>query len=315
MLFIQTVCFYRAYCQSFCYCTERPSNTQNRRFLPILLLMTLSSLPLLLKMNVIYSLPLHLTSPAENQVFAASILTLFQGFSPRFLTSFEVWIRQLRRCLMSTLGLENRCPLLHTSEANIKKIKLNHNTVKRSQQRNNQPVIRAAFCLPEWGGEKEDLAESREAFEVAAAQLLFSLVTQLFVFEFEHPFIDNPMVITGPAVASAFLLASRGVIGKWSENVYVNNCYSSAVIPFSGFPEQWIIFYNVHNRFYSKQRPLLRSALKFVLQFLSKITPLRPVLGSELFPSNTPRMLNKDFTRFMQLLSRVRQNRATEVIP
>ena len=62
---------------------------------------------------------------------------------------------------MSTLGLENQCPPFHTSEANIKKN--NHNTVKRSEQRNNQPeVIRA--------GGKEDLAESREAFEVAAAQ-------------------------------------------------------------------------------------------------------------------------------------------------
>ena len=29
-------------------------------------------------------------------------------------------------------------------------------------------------------------------------------------------------------------------------------------------------------------------------------------LGSELYPSNMQRMLNKDFTRFMQSLSRVR---------
>ena len=107
--------------------------------------MTLSSLALLLKMNVIYSFPLHLTSLAEHQVFAARILTLFQGFSPRILTSFEVWIRPLRQFLMSTLGLENQCPLLHTSEANIKKNNLNQNTVKRSEQRNYQPVIRAAF--------------------------------------------------------------------------------------------------------------------------------------------------------------------------
>ncbi|CAH3046508.1 unnamed protein product [Porites lobata] len=68
----------------------------------------------------------------------------FTGFSPRILTSFEVWI-PLRRCSMLTPGLENQYPPLHTSEANIKKNKLNHNTVKRSQQRNNQPVIRAAF--------------------------------------------------------------------------------------------------------------------------------------------------------------------------
>ena len=130
--------------------------------------MTLS-LRLLLKMNVIYSFPLHLTSPAEHQDFSARILTLFQGFSariltlfqgfariltlfqgfsPRILTSFEVWI-PLWRCSMLSLGLENQCPPLHTSEANIKKNNLNHGTVKRSQQRNNQPLIRAAFCLLE----------------------------------------------------------------------------------------------------------------------------------------------------------------------
>ena len=147
--------------------------------------MTLSLLSLLLKMNVIYSFPLHLTSPAEHQVFFARILTLFQGFariltlfqgfSPRILTSFEVWI-PLRRCSMLTPGLENQFPLLHTSEANIKKNNLNHKRIKLSQQRNNQPVIRAAFCRLEWGGEKEDLAESRETFEVAAAQ--FSVPTR-----------------------------------------------------------------------------------------------------------------------------------------
>ena len=50
--------------------------------------MTLSSLRLLLKMNVIYSFPLHLTSLAEHHVFSARIQTLFQGFSPRILTLF-----------------------------------------------------------------------------------------------------------------------------------------------------------------------------------------------------------------------------------
>ena len=35
-------------------------------------------------------------------------------------------------------------------------------------------------------------------------------------------------------------------------------------------------------------------------------------LGTKLNPSNFPRMLNKDLTRFMQSLSRVRQNRASE---
>ena len=34
---------------------------------------------------------------------------------------------------------------------------------------------------------------------------LFRLVIQLFVFEFEHQFIGNPMVITEPAVPSAHL--------------------------------------------------------------------------------------------------------------
>ena len=143
MLFKHTVCFLRAHYQSFCYRTEFPTNTQKPSFFPpIFLFMTLSSLRLLLKMNVIYSFSLHLTSPAEHQVYSARILTLCQSFSQRILTSFEV-----RRCSMLTPGLENQCPLLHTSEANIKKNNLNYDRVKRSQQRNNQPVIRAAFCL------------------------------------------------------------------------------------------------------------------------------------------------------------------------
>ena len=99
------------------------------------LLMTLSSLRLLLKMNVVYSFPLHLTSLTEHQVFSARTQTLFQGFSPRILTLFEVWIRPLRRCSMLTPGLENQCPPLHTSEANIKKNNLNQITVKRDQSR------------------------------------------------------------------------------------------------------------------------------------------------------------------------------------
>ena len=158
---------------------------------------------------------------------------------------------------MSTLGLENQCPLLHTSEANIKKNNLNQNTVKRSEQRNYQPVIRAALFV---FLSEEEKRRTWLNHVKPLRSLQPKLVTQLFVFEFEHPFIDNPMVITEPPVPSAHLLASRGVIGRWSENVYVSNCYSSAVIPFSGFPEQWIIFYKVHNRFYSKQRPLVRSA-------------------------------------------------------
>ena len=35
-------------------------------------------------------------------------------------------------------------------------------------------------------------------------------------------------------------------------------------------------------------------------------------LGSKLYPSNMPRMLKKDLTRFMPILSRVRENRASE---
>ena len=35
-------------------------------------------------------------------------------------------------------------------------------------------------------------------------------------------------------------------------------------------------------------------------------------LGSKLYPSNMPRMLNNDLTRFTQSFSRVRQNRASE---
>ena len=35
-------------------------------------------------------------------------------------------------------------------------------------------------------------------------------------------------------------------------------------------------------------------------------------LGSKLYPSNMQRMLNKDLTRFMQILSRVHQKLASE---
>ena len=93
---------------------------------------------------------------------------------------------------MSTLGLENQCPLLHTSEANIKKNNLNHNKVKRSEQRNNQPVIRAAFFVF-LSEEEKKRAWLNHVKPLRSLQP--KLVTQLFVFEFEHPFIDNPMVI------------------------------------------------------------------------------------------------------------------------
>ena len=35
-------------------------------------------------------------------------------------------------------------------------------------------------------------------------------------------------------------------------------------------------------------------------------------LGSKMYPSDIQHMLNKDFTRFMQSLSRIRQNRVSE---
>ena len=38
-------------------------------------------------------------------------------------------------------------------------------------------------------------------------------------------------------------------------------------------------------------------------------------LGLKLYPSNLERMLNKDFTRLMQSLSRVRKNRPSERKP
>ena len=71
------------------------------------------------------------------------------------------------------------------------------------------PASRASFCLLEWKGEKTVLRESRQAFEVAAAQtsgllnLVFSRQTGLF--QCEHPLIDKPMVIAEPTVSSARL--------------------------------------------------------------------------------------------------------------
>ena len=71
------------------------------------------------------------------------------------------------------------------------------------------PASRAPFCLLEWKGEKTVLRESRQAFEVAAAQtsgllnLAFSRQTGLF--QCEHPLIDKPKVIAKPAVSSTRL--------------------------------------------------------------------------------------------------------------
>ena len=69
----------------------------------------------------------------------------------------------------------------------------------------------ASFCLLlDWGGEKEALPESRQAFDVTAARNsgLFNLVfpRQTSFFECEHPFIDKPMVITEPVVPRTWLL-------------------------------------------------------------------------------------------------------------
>ena len=72
------------------------------------------------------------------------------------------------------------------------------------------PVIRASFCLLDWGAEKEALPEPHQTFEVAAAETpgLVNLILscQTGIFECKHPFIDKPMVITEPTVASAWLL-------------------------------------------------------------------------------------------------------------
>ena len=71
------------------------------------------------------------------------------------------------------------------------------------------PVSRASFCLLEWKEEKKVLRESRQAFEVAAAQTsgLLNLVfcRQTGLFQCDHPLIDKPMVIAEPAVSSARL--------------------------------------------------------------------------------------------------------------
>ena len=72
------------------------------------------------------------------------------------------------------------------------------------------PASRAYFCLLDWGGEKEALPESHQTFGVAASRnpglvnLVFSRQTGFF--ECKHPFVDKPMVITEPTVASARLL-------------------------------------------------------------------------------------------------------------
>ena len=64
---------------------------------------------------------------------------------------------------------------------------------------NNTMPAEAALSYPDRGGEKSlALLESRQTFEVAAAQTsgLVNLVFSLFFFESKHLFIDKPMFIT-----------------------------------------------------------------------------------------------------------------------
>ena len=86
--------------------------------------------------------------------------------------------------------------------------------------------LRRKLTLPAEPHGKEALQESRQYFEVAAAQtsVLVNLVfsRQICLFECEHPFIDKLMVITEPAVASARLL------GLGSTELYPNNLPASS---------------------------------------------------------------------------------------
>ena len=71
-------------------------------------------------------------------------------------------------------------------------------------------------------GGKEALPESRQSFEVAAAQtsvlvnLVFSCQTGFF--QYEHPFIDKPMVKTEPAVPGTY-----GTF-TWARNYILLTC-------------------------------------------------------------------------------------------
>ena len=65
------------------------------------------------------------------------------------------------------------------------------------------PASRASVSLLEWGGRKEALPESSQAFEVTEAELMdystCSPSSNLFS-ECEHLFIDNMIVFTEPAL-------------------------------------------------------------------------------------------------------------------
>ena len=73
------------------------------------------------------------------------------------------------------------------------------------------PASRASVSLLEWGGRKEALPESSQAFEVIELMdySTYSPSSNLFS-ECEHPFIDNPIVFTEPAVSRAWLLLRPG---------------------------------------------------------------------------------------------------------
>ena len=69
--------------------------------------------------------------------------------------------------------------------------------------------------------------------------------------------------------------------------------------------------------FFSRQTGFSSESIRLMLK---PLVPTEPAiqstrllgLGLKLYPSNRLRMLNKDLTRFMQSLSRVRQFRASE---
>ena len=75
------------------------------------------------------------------------------------------------------------------------------------------PASRASVSLLEWGGRKEALPESSQAFEVTEAELMdystCSPSSNLFS-ECEHLFVDNMIVFTEPAVSRAWLLLRPG---------------------------------------------------------------------------------------------------------
>ena len=73
------------------------------------------------------------------------------------------------------------------------------------------PASRASVSLLEWGGRKEALPESSQAFEVIELMDYSTYSPSSILFsECEHPFIDNPIVFTEPAVSRAWLLLRPG---------------------------------------------------------------------------------------------------------